>query len=228
MLLTYMDYPIIIVYLLPAILISLTIHELSHAYTSYRLGDPTAKNMGRLTLNPLKHLDVFGTIMLLVSRFGWAKPVPINPTYYKDYKKGTMIVSLAGPMSNILLATIFSIPLMYFGTKYNIRSLGQTLFSQDYRAIIYNFSSLMVDINIGLAVFNILPIPPLDGSKILSGILPNKQYYKLLQYENQVGMIFILIVFVIPGVLNFVMSPFIRIVETIINLIVTPIVKMIL
>lgn len=228
MLLAYRNYPIIILYLLPAILISLTLHELAHAYVSYRLGDPTAKNMGRLTLNPLKHLDVFGTIMLLVSRFGWAKPVPINPMYYRDYKKGTMMVSLAGPVSNILLAIIFSIPFTYLGAKYNIRSIGQTLFLSDYRAVIYNFSSLMVDINIGLAVFNILPVPPLDGSKILSGLLPNNQYYRLLQYENQIGMLFIFIVFVIPGVLNMIMSPFIRIVETAINLIVEPIVRLML
>jgi Zn-dependent protease len=90
--------PIILIYLVPVILISITFHEVSHAYCSHRLGDPTAKNMGRLTLNPLKHLDILGTIMILVSGFGWAKPVPINPMYYKDKKKGTMLVGLAGPL----------------------------------------------------------------------------------------------------------------------------------
>ena len=101
-------YPLsIIIYLLPVILVSITIHELAHGYISYKLGDPTAKNAGRLTLNPLKHLDILGTIMILISGFGWAKPVPINPIYYRDRKKGTMLVSLAGPLSIFFLHYFF-------------------------------------------------------------------------------------------------------------------------
>ncbi len=205
-------------YLIPVILISLTFHEFSHAYVSYRLGDPTAKNQGRLTLNPFKHLDLFGTIMMIVARIGWAKPVPINPIYYKDRKKGTMLVSIAGPLSNILLAFIFAFPRVYIeGTAQNPSWLI---------IIIYNLSYLFFFINIRLAVFNIIPVPPLDGSKILSGVLPSRQYFKLMQYENYIGIIFLIIVFVFPNqfstILRLISAPIeygiLNIVKPIVNL----------
>jgi Zn-dependent protease len=214
--------PRIAIYLIPVVLLSLSFHEFSHAYVSYKLGDPTAKNFGRLTLNPLKHLDLFGTIMILISRFGWAKPVPINPMYYRDRRRGVMLVSVAGPLSNVLLAFIFSIPLMYIEFVYGSRGIG----SFDGISILYNLSLVFYIININLAVFNILPVPPLDGSKILSGILPPAQYYKMVQYESYISMIFLLIVFIFPGVLTTIMRPFVWIVQTAIKTIAIPIVKL--
>lgn len=222
-------YPIsILIYLVPAILVSLTFHELAHAYVSYKLGDPTAKNMGRLSLNPLKHLDIFGTIMLLISSFGWAKPVPINPMYYDNRKRGTMLVSIAGPLSNVLLALIFALPKQYISAKYGIPASYQYLPSWDYRAVIFNLSAVFFTINIGLAVFNILPVPPLDGSKILSGILPSNQYYKFLQYENYIGVVFLLVVFAFPGLLSTIMYPFTWVLTTAINIVATPLANLLL
>lgn len=214
--------PRIAIYLIPVVLLSLSFHEFSHAYVSYKLGDPTAKNFGRLTLNPLKHLDLFGTIMILISKFGWAKPVPINPMYYRDRRRGVMLVSVAGPLSNVLLAFIFSIPLMYIEVVYGSRGIS----SFDGISILYNLSLVFYIININLAVFNILPVPPLDGSKILSGILPPAQYYKMVQYESYISMIFLLIVFIFPGVLTTIMRPFVWIVQTAIKTIAIPIVKL--
>jgi Zn-dependent protease len=213
--------PRIIIYLIPVVLISLSFHEFSHAYVSYKLGDPTAKNLGRLTLNPLKHLDILGTIMILLSRFGWAKPVPINPLYYKDRRKGVMLVSLAGPLSNILLAFIFSFPMLYIQGMYGVPKI----ISPNVAAIIYNFSSIFYIININLAVFNILPIPPLDGSKILAGLIPSSRYYRIMQYENYIAIIFLVLIFAFPRVLYTIMSPFIWIIDTAIKSITVPIIS---
>lgn len=215
--------PVIYLYMIPVILISLSFHEFSHAFVAYRLGDPTSKNLGRLTLNPLKHLDILGTIMLIVSRFGWAKPVPVNPIYFKDRRKGIMLVSIAGPLSNVLLAFIFYIPMAYIGSRYGVFYYGR-LFS--LMAVIYNLSALFYAINVNLAVFNILPVPPLDGSKILSGILPPQQYYKLIQYENYISVIFLLLVFAFPGVLGKIMSPFTWVVSTAIESAALPVLKL--
>ncbi|RJR10468.1 site-2 protease family protein [Candidatus Parcubacteria bacterium] len=224
--------PIIIIYLIPAFLIAITIHELSHAYFSYKLGDPTAKNMGRLTFNPLKHLDVLGTIMILVSGFGWAKPVPTNPMYYRDRRKGTMVVGFAGPLSNILMALVFSIPMAIIGIKYgasieSVFDVEKFYFSGafDLESIVFNLTRFLFIINVNLAVFNILPVPPLDGSKILAGILPPRQYYKMVQYENYIAIVFLLLVFILPGILYSIMSPFIWVVETAIRSIVVPIIN---
>jgi Zn-dependent protease len=228
--------PIILIYLVPVILISITFHEVSHAYCSHRLGDPTAKNMGRLTLNPLKHLDILGTIMILVSGFGWAKPVPINPMYYKDKKKGTMLVGLAGPLSNIMLAFLFSFPMAYLGSKYGNARID-AMFSVDQLyifnsfspiPILFNLSRFFYIININLAVFNILPVPPLDGSRVLSGILPQRQYFKIMQYENYIAVIFLLLIFIFPGILYKVMFPFIWLLETSIRFIALPLLKILL
>ena len=217
--------PIVLIYLIPIVLISLTFHEFSHAIVSYRLGDPTAKNQGRLTLNPFRHIDILGALMFLIARFGWAKPVPINPLYYKDRKKGTMLVSLAGPLSNLLLALVFALPMFFLEERYGIRS-GSFFSSFNSISLLYNFSFLFYFINIGLAVFNILPVPPLDGSKILSGILPSRQYFKLLEYQNYFTVGFLIIVFAFPRLLGVILSPFMWAVETAISFIAKSIVSL--
>ncbi|MFZ5988827.1 MAG: site-2 protease family protein [Bacillota bacterium] len=203
MLLDYWNQPEIIIYLFMVFAFSISFHETAHAYVSYRLGDPTAKNMGRITLDPLKHLDLMGTIMIMVGFIGWAKPVPIDPRYYKNRKLGTILVSLAGPVSNIILAVIFSFPLIYLALRYNIYDTDFR--SMDVRYIIFNICQLGTYMNIILAVFNFLPIPPLDGSKILTGILPSRYYFKIMEY-HQISFV-ILIILAYTGVLGRVVNP---------------------
>lgn len=156
---------------LPGILIALTIHEFSHAYSAYLLGDTTAKQYGRLTLNPLSHIDIVGFLMLIFFRFGWAKPVPINPNNFSNRKMGYFIVSIAGPLSNIILAIIFT---LIMGISIRLQ-LNPYIFNMLYSAIF---------INLVLAVFNLFPIPPLDGSKILLAILPDHMEYKYYQLQK--------------------------------------------
>jgi len=156
----------------PPILIALTFHEFAHAYIAYRLGDPTAKQMGRLSLNPLVHLDVLGTAMLFIVHIGWAKPVPVNPAYFRNPKQDLLWVSLAGPASNLLLAFIFGLMCRMMGIE-SLRNVEPGFYG------IFQFMiAFGMVINIVLAFFNFLPIPPLDGSKILMGLVPR-------QYENQ-------------------------------------------
>jgi Zn-dependent protease len=151
-------------------LISLPVHEFSHAFAAYKLGDDTAKKMGRLTLNPIKHLDPMGAILMIFTGFGWAKPVPINPNNFKNRKTGFALSALAGPVSNLILAYL-SIVILRALSLSPTRIPGLFLF---YLAIL----------NIGLGVFNLLPFPPLDGSRIFSLILPEKQYFKIMKYEG--------------------------------------------
>ena len=163
------------IYLIPAVLISLSFHELCHGYVAWRLGDPTAKDAGRLTLNPLAHMDPLGTLCMLIFRFGWAKPVPVNVMYFKDRKKGMAITAAAGPISNLLLAFVclaLFVPALVY--------VGSTVVGGYFT----NFLYIMVMINVGLAVFNLLPISPLDGSKILYAVLPNHIYFSIMRYER--------------------------------------------
>jgi len=190
--------------MIPVLLISLTVHEFSHGYTAYRLGDPTAKNAGRLSLNPFRHLDPIGTIMMLIARIGWAKPVPINPVYFRDRKKGTMLVSLAGPLSNLAMA--FTGAFLYKITF--IIGYANIMAGDTFTMYFVNFLMLFFSVNINLAIFNLLPVPPLDGSKILSGFLPYDKYFRYMQYERYIGMIFLVIVLVAPSVLSTVLSFF--------------------
>ncbi len=224
------DNLVMFLYAIPAILISLSFHEMAHAFASYRLGDPTAKRLGRLTMNPLRHLDPIGTLMLLVSMysgfgFGWAKPVPIDPSYYKNYKRGTVMVSLAGPLSNLLLAFIFSFPMVLIAmdsglTHNEIYNSSYWIYGTDlsFRSVLFNISRFFYMINIGLAIFNILPIPPLDGSKIMTAVLPAKAYFGLMRYERYIGMVFLVLMILRPGVLSAIMNPFRRGVELLFRL----------
>ncbi len=150
--------------LTPPLLLALTIHEFSHGLAAYLLGDPTPKAAGRLTLNPLRHLDPLGTLVLFITQaIGWAKPVPINPNYFKNPWRDMAIVSIAGPASNLILAIILGIVFNIFYKFFSPGPLTLPLIKMAY---------LGVKLNIGLAIFNLLPIPPLDGSKILAKFLP--------------------------------------------------------
>ena len=188
---------------IPVLLITVTVHELSHGYAAWLLGDPTAKNEGRLSLNPLKHLDPVGTIMIIFSRIGWAKPVPVNPAYFKNRKRGTILVSIAGPLSNLVIA--FAGVLLYL-VLFRIGLMEESIFMK--------FLLSFFITNISLAVFNLLPVPPLDGSRILSGVLPDKRYFGIMKYERYIGMVFLLVVLVFPDVLgevlNYLIMPVLR------------------
>ncbi len=159
--------------LAPPILVALTFHEFAHGYVALRFGDPTAKMAGRLTLNPLSHLDPIGTIMLFVVHFGWAKPVPVDPRYFRNPKQDMLWVALAGPGANMVLAFISGILLSMLGR-------GSLFGSHNMLLIMLQYSLF---INLALAVFNMLPIPPLDGSKVLRGLLPYKYQHIADQME---------------------------------------------
>ena len=169
-------------------LICITFHEVSHGYVAYCLGDTTAKDAGRLTLNPLKHLDILGLLMMVVFRFGWAKPVPVNMYRFKNPKQGMAVTALAGPVSNVLLSIVF---LFLYGVLFlPLKGSGVVL------EMVY----LTAYISIAFAVFNIIPISPLDGSKVLFSLLPSEQYDQLMRYERY-GMLLLLVV-VSTGILG--------------------------
>ena len=154
-----------------ALIIAVTIHEFSHAWVANKLGDPTAKLAGRITLNPFAHLDLVGTLMLFLIHIGWGKPVPVNPRYFQKPKRDEALTALAGPFSNFLMAILLTVPIKYFG--------GMMWPSLN------NFLSVLVDVCILLFAFNMLPFPPLDGSKILGIFVPNRYYHFYARYlEN--------------------------------------------
>ncbi|PID85837.1 MAG: hypothetical protein CSA11_00380 [Chloroflexi bacterium] len=175
------------------LLVAFTIHELAHAVTADRMGDPTPRSMGRMTLNPLKHLDPFGTILLLISGFGWAKPVMVNPYNLKGNPRSAMaIVAAAGPLSNLVMAVIGSIPFWLGLAGFTFFSSSDILPTFDY------LMSQFVWLNVVLAIFNLIPIPPLDGFKILVGILPPDISYQLRPLEQYGFIVLIGVIFVLP------------------------------
>lgn len=180
---------------------AITVHEYAHGYVAYKLGDPTAKYSGRLSLNPLSHLDMWGAICMVLFGFGWAKPVPINPMYFRDRKKGTALTALAGPLANIVLAFVSTIIFaLYFVFIYSN-------FTNVITRFIYSVFVQLAVVNISFAVFNLIPIPPLDGSKILGMFLSQESYMKLLSYER-IGFP-ILMILSLTGVLSHILGVFI-------------------
>ena len=185
--------PRTLLFLLPAVLIAATCHEFAHALVADRLGDPTARQLGRLSLNPLVHVDPLGTLFFVLFSFGWARPVPVNPRNFANPRLGMLMVALAGPLANIVLA--FAV-----GVLVKAQGLTGTLWG--------DLASMLVLINIVLAVFNLIPIPPLDGSRILEGLLPSDQalaYARIQPYGTVV-----ILVLLYTGVVGQVMSPAVR------------------
>ncbi len=186
------------------VLLSLSVHECSHGLMAYALGDPTAKNNGRLSLNPMKHLHPIGTLAMLFMGFGWANPVPVNAYYFKNRKAGMALTAFAGPVSNLILSFISLIlyyVLFLFGGAFSGSDFTINLFE-----VLTLFLSFMHLMNINLAIFNLIPVPPLDGSRILFIFLPAEKYFKFMKYEQYIAIALIVLLYlgVLDGPLSFI------------------------
>lgn len=197
---------VLVAYLLaiPGVLLALSVHECAHGWMSYRLGDPTARNLGRLTLNPIKHIDIMGLICMVLFRFGWAKPVPVNARYYKKPRRDMALVAAAGPLSNLIMCILGMLLLYLSYLIYSVTVADPILFSDLLGRALYSLppettvlsAKLMYLLfvfllqfsllNVSLAVFNLLPIPPLDGSRIAYIFLPTNLYFGIMRYEKYI------------------------------------------
>jgi Zn-dependent protease len=192
-----------------AFVFSISFHERSHAWAAWKLGDDTAYLAGRLTMNPIAHIDPIGLIMVVVAHIGWAKPVPMNPVRFRgSMKRGIVLVSLAGPVSNLILAVgsaFLLVPAAYFLPDGLARTL---LYGADSSGQLVSYGILyaMFTLNITLAVFNILPVPPLDGYKVLGAVLPNRIYFTIMRYEQYIGYAFLAIVLLGGNILSLVIG----------------------
>ena len=169
---------------LPIVLLSLSVHETAHGYVAYRLGDPTAHSMGRLTLNPIKHIDPIGFICMVLFGFGWAKPVPVNTRYFKKPKRDMALTGAAGPISNLLLAFVFAVLMRIELTVYSFVETTELTYQIFFW--LETFLYLGIRLNVSLAVFNLIPVPPLDGSRIFLSLLPSDTYFKIMKYERYI------------------------------------------
>ncbi|MBE6686936.1 MAG: site-2 protease family protein [Ruminococcaceae bacterium] len=185
---------------IPVIMFSLSFHEFSHGLAAKCMGDPTAYNLGRLTLNPAKHLDPMGTLMMLIVGFGWAKPVPINTRHFKNPKWGMCLSALAGPVSNLLLSyicfVVANVINVYAGRFVSLEN------ETSYFIVLalFLFFTVAFQLNIYLAVFNLLPVPPLDGSRIMFVLLPAKAYFGVMKYERYISLAIMILLF--TGILS--------------------------
>ncbi len=190
---------------IPVLLLALTAHEFAHGYVAYRLGDPTAKSLGRLTMNPLKHLDPLGTLAFIFIKFGWAKPVPVDPRYFRNPRQDMLYVALAGPATNLALAIICAILVKL------ILFIEPSLPHNLVTTIVYPFKICLVYsvwINVLLCIFNFLPIPPLDGSRILMGLLPHNMAAQYAQLERYSFVIILILLF--TGIISKIIMPIIK------------------
>ncbi len=188
---------------LPIMLLVISCHEAAHGFVAYKLGDPTARNFGRITLNPIKHIDPIGALCMVLFGIGWANPVPINTRYFKKPKRDMALSAFAGPLSNLLLALVFGL-----GLRISYAALANASFASERAATIAYFFMLFwfygIQINVSFAIFNMLPIPPLDGSRVLYTFLPPKYYFAVMKYERYIT-IAIMLLFLL-GVLTPVIS----------------------
>ncbi|MGN1080517.1 MAG: site-2 protease family protein [Acutalibacteraceae bacterium] len=200
------DFVSILVYVI-VLFTAFPIHEYAHGYVAYKLGDDTAYLQGRLSLNPLRHLDLVGTLCMILCGFGWAKPVPVNPVRFKktSMKTGMALTALAGPLSNIIMSFLsYTLYKVLYYTAYAVASefvffIGQMFF-------------IMALVNIGLAIFNLLPIPPLDGSRIFFAIIPEKYYWGIMKYEQyiRIGLFALIFLGVLDAPLSFIQNLFLK------------------
>ncbi len=199
---------ITLVLLIPPILLALTFHEYMHGWVAYRLGDPTAYYAGRLTMNPLAHLDPIGTLMLFLVRFGWARPVPVDPSYFRNPKRDMLLVAVVGPGANMVLALVSGLLIRAMRLGY-FNFVPLNLWNP-----LYTMAILSLQINLALAVFNLLPIAPLDGSKILYGLLPSRYAATAIWLERFGGYILmgIILLGLVTNIhlLGFFINPFVR------------------
>jgi Zn-dependent protease len=172
---------------IPAILVALTVHEYAHGWIALRWGDTTARDHGRLTLNPFPHLDPFGTLMLLFGPFGWAKPVPVQPAHFENARKGTVLVSLAGPASNVVCALVAA---LVFRVLFSGGTPEWTAESVNVPMMLL----MLIEINLGISFFNLLPIPPLDGSKVVMGMLKPHQLSSYLRFARYLPIVFVVLI----------------------------------
>ena len=183
-----------IVSLVIAVILARSIHEMAHGLVSYWLGDPTAKLQGRISLNPFAHVDWLGVLCLLLFHFGWAKPVPVDPSYYKDRKTGIIWTSFAGPVANFLLAFVCIFCLIL------ILKLNPLFLYSNLGSLLESILSMTATLNIGFGLFNLIPVPPLDGSKVLFAFLPDEQYYRFIQ--GSPFFMLVLVVLIYLGILS--------------------------
>lgn len=186
-----MEQIIIYILCIPAALFALSMHECAHGYAAYRLGDPTAHNLGRLTLNPLRHLDPIGVLCMVLLHFGWAKPVPVNTRYFKNPRRDMALTAAAGPLSNLLLAILCAplVNLTEWAGSAILTAQPDNLFLRYffiYLAIFFRYSHLL---NLSLCVFNLIPLPPLDGSRIFLVFLPDRLYFGIMKYERIIQIV---------------------------------------